>query len=107
MPDIQIQPISEENFYRTERYEDAEAGSITALIPVLRDGTLDLTRKPKFLGSTVVAGRLKFQFILDGPTLSKAVESWPLKLKEAIEQYQSDSTHALVSPDGSPLAKAN
>jgi hypothetical protein len=103
--DIKISSPSEENLWRLETYDDTLAGSIIVRVPVKIDGSLDLSREPKFRGGTFIqGGKIRIEFDLSGPSLTSAIASWPEKCLAAIQEVQSQMfKSALLDPSGAPL----
>jgi len=102
--DIKISSPSEKNLWRLETYDDPLAGSIVVWVPVKIDGSLDLSREPKFRGGTFIQGFRIIEFDLTGPSLTSAIASWPEKCLAAIKEVQSQMfKSALLDPSGQPL----
>ena len=79
--------VDKANLYREESITDMKVASIRRLIPVKEDGSVDTSRKEKFIGHTQLMspdGPLPIQAYLDTSSIKEAIEVFPETMKKAL-----------------------
>jgi hypothetical protein len=96
------------DLWREEIYTDRATGSIRVMIPVTRDGQLDLGRKSEYYCQTQVmtnAGALPVEGPIEAATLSEAIQNFgkatKLALQDMLErmrEYQREQATQIITP---------
>lgn len=101
---LKVNGISADNFFKIETYTDPAAGSIAHYIPVTTiDGTRDMLREDKFVGSCVLntpRGPMNISFPINALNLFKAVQEFPNAVRDAVKEMQSQQLRNNIATGG-------